>query len=58
MNSMEATVPIITGCMQASSNCFAVITGTSVCSDIVVAVVTAKNRFIYLHKSVLFFKRG
>jgi hypothetical protein len=23
-----------------------------------VAVVTAKNRFIYLHKSVLFFKRG
>ncbi len=54
MAARETTVPMITGCLQASSKSFGDITETSV---VVGAFVTAKNRFIYLHKSILFLYR-
>jgi hypothetical protein len=45
--TIETTVPIITGCLQASSKSFGDMTGTSVTVTVVVeAFVTTTNRFI------------
>jgi hypothetical protein len=49
----ETRVPIISGCLQASSKSFCDMTGTSDNNVVVGAFVTAKNRFIYLQKSIL-----
>ncbi len=53
MAAILTTEAIITGCLQASSKSFGDITGTSVNNVVVGAFVTAKHRFIYLHKSTL-----
>jgi len=56
MAARETTVPITTGCLQASSKSFADMTGISVNKVVVGAFVAAKNRFIVLNKSILFFQ--
>ncbi len=58
--AIETTVPIITGCLQASSKSFAVITATSVdVAVVVVAFVTTKNRYLdFLRTAMVLFQEN